>query len=329
MKKIFSLIAAFILITGCDDGDMSYKTFDFTGINPIACTNNNTVGNTSETHYKINGTEGLILVLAPGTLINEPTLDPETNEQVPYTITLNTSNTLTYKNFASAPNAAGLCNMGNIPDALETWIGTGTLSVMTFAKTTDGILTGYTHQITMLNVSFKNGDETITINNNLFGNVDKDYDFVFNFNVEPNDEPLVQQCPDIVTNFIYTVKDREILLLSFEDFAAAFPTTIGEQTIILGDDNNLTFTMYDGTLTASTICATGGQVPITPKSIQQWVATAGSAIITTTEGVGQYIHDIRLKDVILTNTTTGEEVNLSDIAAKDEDGNYYYGKYSS
>ena len=180
MKKIFGLIAALVLISGCDDGDMSFKTFDFSGSPVEYCTaNNNNPDTSTEIYFKRTGIEGLILQLPKGTLKSAPTKDPVTDIDKPYTIVLGSTNKLTYQSYVSAPTS--LCTVADIPKVTETWTSEGTLLVSTVATYKDDKLTGYIHTITMQNVSFKNGDETITIVDSPFGDITKANGFTFNF----------------------------------------------------------------------------------------------------------------------------------------------------
>jgi hypothetical protein len=95
------------------------------------------------------------------------------------------------------------------------------------------------------------------------------------------------------------------------------------------------FTIYDGTLIQDRICVPeNGPQPIAPQPIEQWITEDNDdeqpiAVITTSVIAGNYVHDVKLKDVILTNSVTGEKIKLSDIAEKDAEGYYYFGRYQS
>lgn len=330
MKKILSLIAALIFIGACDDGDMSFKTFDFSSETLTPCT---VEGLTYDTYYKITGTEGLILELTPGILLQKSTLDPLTGKDVPQEIILNNSAKLTYYNYVSAPES-GLCTVSEIPKATETWTGTGTLSVVTRPNIKDNLLKGYFHTITMKNISFKKGDETITINNSVLGDITTTFTFTFNFNeAAPATEPLVKSCTGSTTS-VYTVKADELLMLSVPSLAAIFPAEEGEQTLpitTLTNGNRIVYTIYDGTVLEGNICPPVDGPPLSPNPEDRWQATAGSIIIKTTPDVGnQFKHKIYLKDVVFTNvTTTTLTFNLKDVAVTDTDGNYLFGTWTT
>ena len=328
MKKIFCLVATLILIAGCDDGDMGYKTFDFSNVDPVSCTNNtDDVSTTSETYYKITGTEGLVLVLAKGTLVNALNIDPDTQENVPRVVNLGGTNTLTYYDFATKPTGS-LCTKSDLPAAKENgiWTGQGTLSILTELNTDQetGKLLGYQHTITLTNISFNQGDEKITIVNSEFGAIDKDFDFDFDFEQEGTDVPNVEKCTNN-TSLIYTRKSERTLSLELADFDTLFNNETGTDTIDLegNTEDVVLFNIYKTTATSSNVCNQGSQVPSLP--IQKWQMIGGQILITTTETGGIYNHDIYLKDAVFRNTL-GDLFLLNDIIEVPDNG-YYFGRY--
>ncbi len=68
MRKYAYLLLFALLLNGCDDGDITVETVDFKDVTADAC--NLT---TNELIYKLKSQESLLLQLAPGTLLNEPT----------------------------------------------------------------------------------------------------------------------------------------------------------------------------------------------------------------------------------------------------------------
>ncbi|HYD90274.1 MAG TPA: hypothetical protein VEA37_02165, partial [Flavobacterium sp.] len=97
MKKIFCLIAALSLLSGCDDGDMTFKSFDFSGVTSQSCNNSNI-------YFKINGEEALILTLSDGALLNEETVDG------PREIAVGSGgNTIIYRDYEGTVTSSMLC----------------------------------------------------------------------------------------------------------------------------------------------------------------------------------------------------------------------------
>jgi hypothetical protein len=324
MKKIFCLIAALVLITGCDDGDMSYKTFDFSGIEPVPCTTNNDDPQSStEIYYKISNTESLVLTLAKGTLENTPTGNGD-----PQLITLGGANTLIYQNYVTKPTS--LCTEAEIPASTETWKGQGTLSVSTYENTVNDKLAGYIHKITLVNVTFKleGSDETITINNSLFGNVDFDFDFDFDFILPPATAPVVNLCPE--GTLLYTFKNSEILSLNVTDFDTVFGNTSGTKTIAIPDtdgvdDATVLFNVYSSNVNQDNACAQGSNVPSLPT--QRWQLISGSIDIITTETGGAYKHEIYLKNAVFGSLlNTGDSFELDKVITVGPNG-YFFGTF--
>ncbi|MNJ95190.1 hypothetical protein D3C87_128970 [compost metagenome] len=320
MKKIFGLIAALILVLGCDDGDMTFKTFDFSSANVEKCDN---------AIFKINsnGTEVLILNLDPSALINVSTLNPVTGKHEPRIINLGGtgSNTILYRNYESSVKAGQLC--GGItttpPNILDEWKGEGTLSIRTDIIKTEGKLK-YTHQITLKNISFNKGDETIIINDNLFGSVDSPLDVTFNFVETGAEEPVITPCTDY--DLLFTKRLNEALILSLAD---DLPTAEGIKTIPLENQitNSIIFKTFESTITDANICNLITPPP-TPKLKQQWRAKSGTISIITTKVAGNFTHEIRFMDITFSNITTpAETFNLSDIITVDPQKGYLFGKY--
>lgn len=333
MKKIFCLIATLILIAGCDDGDMTYKSFDFSNVeNPTACTNNTLSESTSEIYYKINNTEGLVLSLAKSTLINSPTTNPETQVDTPRIITLSSSNSLTYYEFANKPSQ--LCTTTDLAANTEKWTGQGTLSVSTFALTKDDKLIGYTHQITIQNVSFTNGSgETITISNNLFGNIKKEFGFTFNFDSAGEAEPVVEACTS--GTLLFTRQDKQALLLNITDFATYFDGTLGTKTINIpnpeggADEATVQFNVYSSSVSKTYVCSQGSDVPALP--LQKWQLLQGSIVIVTTTGTGGgFDYNIYLKDATFASLTNSQDTFvLNEVIEVENENGYFFGKFST
>jgi hypothetical protein len=325
MKKIFCLIAVLALLSGCDDGDMSFKTFDFSGQSSQSCTDNNV-------YFKINDTEVLVLELSPSALANVPTQDPDTGEQVPVivNVTVGGSNAITYRNYNGTVTSSIFCSnpAPATPGVVEEWLGDGTLSIITTeVRDSNERLTGYVHQITIQSVTFKKGEESITINDNLFGAITSSIGFVFDFVETQGQDPVVNKCED--NDLLYNMRLKESLILSFPGFT--FPTEAGTTTIPLeglGNVNDVIFTVYDGNISDSHVCDV--IKPITPVARQHWEAASGDVIIVTTIGeANEKNHKIYLKDVIFENSAQ-ETFSIYDIVTvEDEALGYVFGTYTT
>ena len=315
MKKIFGLIAALALMTGCDDGDMSFKTFDFSTITATPCTGENIDG---YLYYKVSGSEVLILAIPEGTLINSSTLNPATNEHVPRTINITpTSGTkITYREY----NKTGIsvCQPKLEDLVVEEWSGTGTISIVTTPRTNSlNKITGYTHTITLQNITFNKGDESVTINNNLFGAVISEYGFTFDFIPTGSETPNVQSCGNSA-NLLATLKGNNGLEMILSNPSSAFKNEVGTVSVPVDETNNKILR----------ICEPGGSTLPNPVQGKRWIATAGTIEVKTTQTAGIYSHAIHLKGITFSNRDIiGEFFNLNDVATITTEG-YFFGNYN-
>lgn len=311
MKKIFCLIAALSLLSGCDDGDMTFKSFDFSGVTSQSCNNSNI-------YFKINGEEALILTLSDGALLNEETEDGPREVAVG-----GDGNTIIYRDYEGTVTSSMLCATPApaFPGIQEEWTGDGTLLVETQAVVVEGRITGYNHEITIQSATFTKGDESVTINNNLFGTITREFDFTFDFIPEGEEEPEVKPCDN--KNLIYTLKGREALVFEFEE--GLFDPD-GATIDLTSDDNEIYFLTYDGTISEGHIC--DNISPATPELTGRWEAISGFVIIETTSDDPGFSHKIYFKDVIL--EYAGETILINDIAEIEEgEPGYYFGNYTT
>ena len=320
MKKIFGLIAALILVMGCDDGEMSFNTFNFSNGNPASCGNSNL-------YYKINGSEVLIIDLSGSPLINVPTEDG-----VPRLVTIGSTNTITYRNYDGTPTSASICNFPApaSPGVIEEWSGEGTLSIETdIVENSNGIITGYSHKITLLDISFSRDGKTTRIVDNEFGSVVVPISFTFNFGVEEADLQL-KTCTE--NDLIFKRKAREALILNidpdvFSDNVAGSTDTINITDL---EDEGVIFLVYDGSITDTHICSV--IAPITPNITERWEATAGTITINTVAASGNtgVNHEITFTNMVFTKVsdTSGQTFAISDLIVPEPgETGYYFGLY--
>lgn len=321
MKKIFGLIAALILVMGCDDGEMSFNTFNFSSGNPARCGN-------SSLYYKINGSEVLIIDLSGNPLINVPTADGQ-----PRLVTIGATNTITYRNYDGTPSAAAICNFPApaTPGVIEEWTGEGTIAIETdVVENSSGIVTGYSHKITLVDISFSNDGETTRIVDNEFGSVIVPIGFTFNFGTEVTDLALTD-CDE--NNLIFKRKSREALILNIDQSILADNVVGSTDTINITEleDEGVIFLLYDGSITDSHICSV--IAPITPNIVERWEATAGTITISTVAASGGtgVDHKITFTNMVFTKVsdTSGQTFAISDLVAPEPgETGYYFGVYT-
>lgn len=312
MKKIFGLIAL-MLVLACDDGDMTFQTFNFGTAAVQSCTATGII-------YKTSGTQALILDLDPAAFINIET------GATPRNVTLGAANRLVYRNYTGNVSSASLCS--EIPPAspvvAEEWIALpgGTLNIVTTEREDDdGKLIGYSHAITLKSVTFTKGDETIIMQDNVFGTYLENLPYSFDFLDEDNNIVL-GSCTDNSTT-VFRVTGNESLLLSLA--AGIFPGVPGESPLIdlanTTDANQVIFTTYAGSASTALFCNTP---PPVLNVTGQWFATAGQLKIVTVAGTGGvgFDHVVYLVNATFTNTA-GEAI----VVANGSNPEYRLGSY--
>ncbi|WP_294818548.1 hypothetical protein [uncultured Flavobacterium sp.] len=322
MKKILGLIAALILMMGCDDGDMSFNTFDFSAGTPSLCAESNI-------YYKINGSEVLLIDLSGNPLLNVDT------QGQPRIITIGGNNTITYRNYDGNPAATSICSFPApaSPVVLEEWQGEGTLSVITtVVRNSSSVVTGYSHKITLLDVSFTKNGETTRIADSEFGSVVIPIGFTFDFGTT-DDELSLKSCDE--NNLVYKRKAREALLLNLDPARFAGYTAGQTNTLNIDDLTNegVLFLVYNGSITDGHICDV--IAPVAPTITERWEAGSGTIRINTVEvsgGGGALEHRIYFENMVFTKVsdTSGQTFTISDlIAPLPGETGYYFGVYQN
>lgn len=301
MKKIFGLIAL-VLVMACDDGDMTFKTFNFGTAAVQSCATTGIV-------YKTSGTQALILDLDPAAFI-----DIKTEEGMPRVITLGAANKLIYRNYTGNVSNTSLCS--DIPPAspavAEEWVALpgGTLNIVTTQRfDDDGKLVGYSHAITLKSVTFTKGDETIIMEDNVFGTYLENLPYRFDFLDEDND--IVLGSCNANSTTVFRVTGNESLLLLLEE--NIFPSVEGGPPVTreladITDNNQVIFTTYAGSASTALFCNTP---PPVLNVTGQWFATAGQLkIVTTGATSGGFDHVVSLVGAVFTNTA-GEAITVT------------------
>ncbi|MFH7015096.1 hypothetical protein [Flavobacterium sp. FlaQc-47] len=92
-----------------------------------------------------------------------------------------------------------------------------------------------------------------------------------------------QSCDPLTNNLIYRLKPQESLLIQLPDDKIINDPTLEGKPLIYDIDNStyrVVYRAYDGTVATANIC--GAIPPTSPKVTQEWQATAGQIVITTT-----------------------------------------------
>jgi len=296
MKRILGLLTLLLLITACDDGDITVDRIDFTEVAAQKCS-------TKDVIYKVKEGQMLILEIPASTFT-----DNETLEGAPITLPINSTNKITYRKYDGDVSANNICP--TIPDATpnltEQWTGIdGTIEITATAiKNTNSTthatqITGYKYYIIIRNLTFDTPGSDTVYSEFVFGNyVANITPLAFGF----DDQVDKSTCDNRVFNF----NGSEALILDVDDFSTLFanePTTT-PRTALINSSNKLTYKLFNNSVNNNYFCTT--PTPSLPLLSQEWSAVAGveatSGIIevsTTSLGPSSFQHTIHFKNVTL------------------------------
>lgn len=171
MKRLFGFFAFLLLLTSCDDGDFTVKSFNFDPNAPVK-----TCLPESGLYYKFNGLEALMLETPPSSFINE-----ETPQGQPRTLLINATNQVIYRTFKTNVSDSYFCSAipPSSPAITDEWKAmpgveneSGIIEITTKANIdqTTQTITGYDHQIVFKNITFSNGKKSFSYDTYTFGN---------------------------------------------------------------------------------------------------------------------------------------------------------------
>ncbi len=315
MKKVLSLLVFAIVITGCDDGNLTQEDISFEDVRTQSCSNNDVI-------YKLKENEALLLEIPESSFTSEPTAVDD-----PTIININANNRVVYRFYYGKIETDNICE--TIPPAtpvvVDQWnAADGQIQITTtMVKTTNATnnstkITGYNHNIVFKNITFAKNNGTQVYETFPFGDyITTATNLPFNF------DQTLEKCSD--SNQVYNYNSSEAIILTVDPTLIANEATPlnSPRTGLIGTTQNiLTYRLFKELLTADYFCK--AVTPTIPAINQQWDAVAGvsdaSGIIevtTTTNGPGSFIHTIVLKKVILkkgnSNFTLGDSYTLGEL----------------
>jgi len=295
MKRILCILSLLLIITACDDGNLTVDIIDFSEVAAQKCSAKDVI-------YKVKDAEMLFIEIPASTFISDETLDG-----APIEVAINSTNKVTYRKYDGTVSSANICP--TVPDATpnlkEEWNATsGTIQITSTAikstNTTDNStrITGFTYNIVFKNITFQKPTGPQVYETFAFGNYATTLSpLAFGFNEEVDKSACSTK--------IYDFSGGEVFTLNVENYSTLFANevTTTPRTALISATNKLSYRLYSSAITDAYFCAT--TIPSTPTLTQQWDAIDGieatSGIIevsTTTLGAG-FQHTIRLKKVTL------------------------------
>lgn len=295
MKRILCILTLLLIITACDDGDLTVDVIDFSEVTAQKCSAKDVI-------YKVKDGEMLFIEIPASVFPSDVTLDG-----APILVPINSTNKVTYRKYDGDVSANNICP--TVPDATpnlkEEWNATaGTIQITSTAvkstNTTDNStrITGYTYNIVFKNITFQKPTGPQVYETFVFGNYATTViPLAFGFNEEVNKSACSTK--------IYDFSGGEVFTLDVADYDVLFASEVTTTPRIryISATNKLSYRLYSGTITDAYFCAT--TIPSTPTLTQQWDAIDGidtvSGIIevSTTSLGSDFLHTIRLKKVTL------------------------------
>lgn len=280
MKYFLSLLVSFLVLTGCDDGDIIEETFNFANATVQKCAS-------SPVLYKISDNEALILNTPESTFPNE-----EGTRIVP----VSGATSIIYRKYATTTTTENICGTPTLPISEEWFVTGGSLEIIStkiFDTTNPTEVIAYNHKITFKNITFTAPTKQVVYTIYDFGSYRTEViDLAFDYTTA-----ITQTCSG--NNLIFKFNNTNALLLDIDP--ALFDHTIGTKTALISATNKVTYRVYNGSLNTSFFCSS--IPPTSPTLTEEWVAedgvTATSGIIkveTTVDSPTTYKHVITLNN---------------------------------
>lgn len=303
MKKYACLLLFALLLNGCDDGDLTVETFDFSTVNADHC------DDTFQLIYKIKGQESLLLQLPEETLENQVT-----PAGAPVILDIDSAHKLFYRTYDGTVSKANICDAirPSTPNVTDEWsAASGQIEISTTVNYTvnetenSTRISGYTHNIVFKNLTYSkpSGDQIGP-------------SFIFGDIVTPavglklDFEEAAEQCGTSKQIYNYSTGNATSLTIDNIDpnliVNEVTPPNSPRTALITSTNNKVAYKVYEGVLTSSYFCNT--TTPTSPAVTQTWNGENGVAgqsgiieVVTATLGPNVFTHTITLKNVILNN----------------------------
>jgi hypothetical protein len=309
MKRVISLIVFVLLLNGCNDGNLTVGTIDFSNAATKSCSTTNII-------YKLNAQEALILQMPITDFENTPTpVGSPTTKNID-----NVTYRVIYRSYNGTISTNNICDVipPSTPSVNDQWTATaGTIEIITtpivVAGTNTGstVISGYNHIITFKNITFSRASGNQVYETFAFGNYvtpATSHPFAFN--------KTLNQCSNTGQIYNYTTSG-EALTLDIDPAlikSIETPLNLPRKGILSATTNKLTYRVFNGLLSQGYFC--NNIIPLLPTINEEWIGVngvtgiSGAIEVTTIKTGTAYIHTIVLKNASLSNGSTS--FNLGD-----------------
>lgn len=307
MKRILSIFLLLLLITACDDGDITVDVIDFSEATAQKCSDKDVI-------YKVKDSEMLLIEIPVEATLTED----ETPADAPIQLQINATNKVTYRKYNGTVSANNICPTipDGTPNVIEQWTAIdGIIEIKATAikttNTTTGFvsISGYRYDIAFKNITFQKPNGTQRYDDFPFGNYNTtSSSLAFGFDTIANKSTCSS-----TDNRIFNFSGSEALIFDTANYSTLFPdaeTAGTPRTALISSENKLTYRLFDGTINNAYFCA--ATVPAIPDPKQEWNALDGVdtvsgmiEVTTVASGTGTgFSHTIHLKNVILKKGNT-------------------------
>lgn len=274
MKKYFGILSCLFLLSACDDGDLTFDSFDFSEATAKRCSSNPEILNSV---FKLNENEAL--------LIKFPTnVFPFINLEGTSELSITAANKIIYRVFNGTVGDDYFCSVipPITPTVIDEWStadqSSGKIEIKTTPvdNTTTKETAKYDHAIVFRDITLSNANSgTVTYTEYVFGKYQTDSNVKFTFGAAP-----IQKCTDgrlfkILDTNVGNAENRqnlnEVLILNLP--ASVFQGPAGSATYLVNDTNQLTYRIYGGDVTPTSLCSTDGAG--LPTLYEEWQAEDG------------------------------------------------------
>ncbi len=294
MKRILSIFLLLLLITACDDGNLTVDAIDFSEIAAQKCA-------LKDVLYKVKDNEMLYLEIPATTFTENETLDGE-----PIELQINATNKVTYRRYSDVVSADNICPTvpSGTPSVTEQWQATaGTIQITataiktTTASTNATKITGYKYYVVFKDITFQKPTGPQVYSTFIFGNYSTTISsLAFGF----DDQVDKSSCDNRIFNFSGS---ESLVFDPGTNYASLFPNEPATKTALIDATNKLTYRLFNNAVTDAYFCA--ATTPSTPLLTQQWDAVEGVdgtsgmiEVVTSVYGSG-YQHTIHFKKLVL------------------------------
>ncbi|NBL64245.1 hypothetical protein GV828_03405 [Flavobacterium sp. NST-5] len=315
MKKYLSLSFLALILCGCDDGDLTFDSFDFSQVQAKRCSNNSDILNSI---FKINENEALILQFPQNEF-------PFLNKSKDTTFLLNANRKLTYRVFDENVSDGYFCSLlpPITPKVIDEWTSganaQGQYRVVT--RPVEGTSTletaKYEHAITLNNIAMSSSTQSgsIIYETLNFGVFQTNTDVTFNFNnaniFRCSDAKIFKILDKNPGNVVNSPNINCVLEVTIPDSLLPEAGNTEAQPIFI--DNNLvkvTYKVFYGDVFPANYCASANL----PTLFEQWngdngidqvndIDDQGYISVTRSEATGQVSFNLVLRNVTYRRVT--------------------------